>query len=92
MYQTPFEKAIAVGRRCCWCCEKLGNLSGDIKLSGSHGKLYAWSPPQVGVDMNVLKDLEDALWDELNAATCLWDIEDHPLVLSRPKIRQLQHG
>ena len=40
--------------------------------------------------MNVLKDLEDALWDELNAATCLWDIEDHPLVLSRPKIRRLQ--
>jgi hypothetical protein len=57
-----------VGKKCCWCCDKLGNLLGDIKLQGSHGKVYAWSPPQVGLDVTILQALEDALWDELKAA------------------------
>lgn len=30
--------------------------------------LYAWSPPQIGLDVTILQALEDALRDELNTA------------------------
>jgi hypothetical protein len=57
-----------VDKKCCWCCDKLGNLLGDIMLPDSHGIIYAWSPPRVGLDVTVLQALENALWDELKAA------------------------
>lgn len=66
--QATFEKAIAVGKKCCWCCNRLGSRLGDIKLPGSHGVLYSWTPPRVGVDITVLRALEDDLWTELKAA------------------------
>jgi len=50
------------------CCDRLGSLLGDIKLPGSHGVLYAWSPPRVGLDVTILQSLENDLWDELKAA------------------------
>ena len=37
-------------------------------MPGSHGMLYAWSPPRVGLDVTVLQALENILWDELKAA------------------------
>ena len=66
--QAIFEKAIAVGKKCCWCCDRLGSLLGDIKLPGSHGVLFSWTPPRVGVDVAILQVLENDLWDEMNAA------------------------
>ena len=66
--QATFEKAIAVGKKCCWCCDRLGSRLGDIKLPGSHGVLYSWTPPRVGVGTTVLRALEDDLWNELKAA------------------------
>lgn len=59
--------AIAVSRKCCWCCHWLGqNLRPqfELKLPGTHGILYAWDPP-VGLDVPVLQKLEDRLWEEL---------------------------
>ena len=46
----------------------LGNLLWDIDLPGSHGVISAWSPPRVGLDLTVLQDLENNLWDELYRA------------------------
>ena len=66
--QATFEKAIAVSKKCCWCCDRLGSLLGDIKLPGSHGVLYSWGPPRIGVDFSVLQSLEKNLWDEMKAA------------------------
>ena len=63
-----FEKAIAIVTKCCWCCDRLGSLLGDIKLPGSHGVLFSWTPPRVGVDVTILQALENDLWDEMNAA------------------------
>lgn len=63
-----FEKAIAVGKKCCWCCDRLGSLLGNIKLPGSHGVLFSWTPPRIGVDVSVLQALENKLWVEMNAA------------------------
>ncbi|KIJ93904.1 hypothetical protein K443DRAFT_12519 [Laccaria amethystina LaAM-08-1] len=39
-----------------------------IALPGSHGVLFSWTPPPVGVDVTVLEALENDLWDEMNAA------------------------
>jgi len=36
----------------------------QFKLPGSHGIIYPWSP-RVGLDVEVLEVLEDALWREL---------------------------
>ncbi|EDR06078.1 uncharacterized protein LACBIDRAFT_294726 [Laccaria bicolor S238N-H82] len=66
---ATFEKAIAVGKKCCWCCDRLGSLLDiDIKLPGSHGVLFAWTPPRVGVEVTILQQLEKELWDEMSAA------------------------
>jgi len=67
------DKVIGVGKKCCWCCSALGSiLSQDkhisIKLPGSHGIIYPWTPPRVGLDLNVLQILEDQLWDALYMA------------------------
>ena len=67
------DKVIGVGKKCCWCCSALGSiLSQDkhisIQLPGSHGIIYPWSPPQVGLDLSVLQILEDKLWDALYTA------------------------
>ncbi|KAF8956270.1 hypothetical protein BDZ97DRAFT_1958891 [Flammula alnicola] len=65
---ATFERAIAVSNNCCWCCNWLGNKLTDINLPASHGVIYAWSPPLVGVDIAVLRDLEDILWRKLASA------------------------
>jgi len=67
------DKVIGVGKKCCWCCSTLSSiLSQDkhvsIKLPGSHGIIYPWSPPHVGLDVSVLEILEERLWVELHTA------------------------
>jgi len=80
--QATFENAIAVNKKCCWCCDRLGTLLGDVKLPGSHGVLYSWRPPRVGVDVSVLRSFESHLWDEMKAA--IGDTIPH--VHSRPNM------
>lgn len=64
------ENIIAVGRKCCWCCNGLRFLllranNTRFKFPGSNGAIYPWSPPRVGVNVEVLQKLEDALFKEL---------------------------
>ena len=45
--QAAFENAIAVNKKCCWCCNRLGTLLGNVELPGSHeililGVLLEW--------------------------------------------------
>ncbi|KAF8967436.1 hypothetical protein BDZ97DRAFT_1728058 [Flammula alnicola] len=68
---ATFAKAIASSQKCCWCCNRLGNRLTDIRLPRSHGLIYAWSPPLVGIDISILRELENELWREL--ATALRD-------------------
>jgi len=39
-----------------------------MKLPGSHGIVYPWSPPRFGLDLSVLQILEDRLWNALYTA------------------------
>ncbi|KAL4073362.1 hypothetical protein V8B97DRAFT_230318 [Scleroderma yunnanense] len=64
------EIGIAVGKDCCWCCNRLAyhlsaHLKKNFKLPGTHGVVYGWKPPSVGIPVSVLKLLEDDLWVEL---------------------------
>ena len=60
------EAVIAVSKMCCWCCDWLGkNLESQFTLPGTHGVMYPWDPPNVGVSESVLKKLEGELWDQL---------------------------
>ena len=58
-----------MGKKCCWCCYHLRSILADdgaqFKLPRSHGIMYPWSPPRVGLDIKLLEVLEDALWREL---------------------------
>ena len=57
---------IAVGEKCCWCCDWLSkNSESQFTLPGTHGVMYPWDPPNVGVSESVLKKLEGELWDQL---------------------------
>jgi len=61
--------AIAVGKKCCWCCKKLSELiEPSISIPGSHGIIYSWCPPRIGVSLNVLEELEGQLWRRLHQA------------------------
>ncbi|KAJ8584185.1 hypothetical protein M405DRAFT_936769 [Rhizopogon salebrosus TDB-379] len=65
------NKAIGVGKKCCWYCSTLGTILQDKYVSierGSHGIIYPWSSPRFGLDVSVLRKLEDRLWDELHRA------------------------
>ena len=59
-----------MGKDCCWCCNRLAYHLGaylhkNFKLPGTHGIVYGWKPPRVGIPLSVLKSLEDDLWVEL---------------------------
>ena len=59
---------IAVSKKCCWCYNWLSqNLESKFTLPGTHGVIYPWDPPKVGVSETVLKRLEDKLWEKLYA-------------------------
>ncbi|KAF8553934.1 hypothetical protein OG21DRAFT_1497340 [Imleria badia] len=71
--QLDTVNEIAVSKKCCWCCYRLAKLLQDrlpnqFGLPGTHGLVYAWNPPAVGIDVEVLTDLEDDLWTELQKA------------------------
>jgi len=58
--------AIAVGKMCCWCCQKLSQLINPlISTPGSHGTIYPWCPPRIGISLEVLEVLEGQLWGRL---------------------------
>ncbi|KAL4065128.1 hypothetical protein J3A83DRAFT_4099768 [Scleroderma citrinum] len=64
------EIGIAVGKDCCWCCNKLAyhlgaHLQKGFKLPQTQGRIYGWKPPRVGIPVAVLELLEDDLWLEL---------------------------
>jgi len=56
--------AIATGKKCCWCCEKLSQLVHPILMPGSHGTIYPWCPPR-GINIVILETLESQLWAKL---------------------------
>ena len=63
------EDEIAVSNRCCWCCDWLSqHLETRFTLPGTHGVMYPWDPPKVGVSELVLKKLERELWNQLYEA------------------------
>ncbi|KAG1736311.1 hypothetical protein EDB19DRAFT_1580806, partial [Suillus lakei] len=63
---------IVVGIKCYWCCDRLCLLlaanDARFKFPGSNGIIYPCSPPRVGVDVEVLQRLKDALFQELREA------------------------
>ena len=56
--------AIAAGKKC-WCCEKLSDLINPVSIPRSHGIIYPWCPPRIGIDLAVLEALEKQLWARL---------------------------
>ena len=57
---------IALTQKCCWCCHWLGEkLESQFVVPATHGVMYPWDPPKVGVSELVLKKLEDELWNQL---------------------------
>ncbi|KAL4065139.1 hypothetical protein J3A83DRAFT_4166339 [Scleroderma citrinum] len=64
------EIGIAVGKDCCWCCNRLAyhlgaHLQKEFKLPRTQGRIYGWKPARVGIPVDVLKSLENDLWLEL---------------------------
>jgi hypothetical protein len=59
------KPAIATGNKCCWCCQKISQLIGPISIPGSHGVIYPWCPPQIGISLATLEVLETKLWERL---------------------------
>ena len=60
------EIAIACSKKACWCCFWLSqHLQLKVTPLGTHGVIYPWDPPIVGINEEVLQELEDALWKEL---------------------------
>ncbi|KIM55298.1 hypothetical protein SCLCIDRAFT_307910 [Scleroderma citrinum Foug A] len=63
------EAVIAISEECCWCCDWLSkNSESQFTLPGTHGMIYPWDPPKVGVSELVLKKLEGELWNQLYEA------------------------
>ncbi|KAG1718848.1 hypothetical protein EDB19DRAFT_1790842 [Suillus lakei] len=62
--QATVGNAIVLDKKCCWCCcMEFVTVNGvPCRLPGSHGIIYPWSPPRVGVDLKVILVLEDGLW------------------------------
>ena len=61
------EIMIAVNKKSCWCCDWLSrNLESQFALPGTHGIMYPWDPPEIGVSEIVLERLEDELWNKLH--------------------------
>ncbi|KZV70414.1 hypothetical protein PENSPDRAFT_579395, partial [Peniophora sp. CONT] len=59
---------IGVSKKCCWTCWQLYKLleacDSGFDLPGSHGTIYAWSPPEFGIPIAVLRDLRHGLLKE----------------------------
>ena len=66
IFQDLGIPAIATGKKCCWCCNKLSQLANPVVLlPESHGVIQPWCPPRVGIDLRVLEALETQLWEKL---------------------------
>ncbi|RPD53588.1 hypothetical protein L227DRAFT_396380 [Lentinus tigrinus ALCF2SS1-6] len=67
---------IGITKKCCWACFRLAELlledtQRDFILPGTHGVIYPWSPPPLGVSSQVLSRLRD----ELMGMVVRWAIE-----------------
>ncbi|KZV73138.1 hypothetical protein PENSPDRAFT_319905 [Peniophora sp. CONT] len=80
---------IGVSKKCCWTCWKLSQSlqSRDTRqtfdLADSHGKIYAWDPPEIGIPTAVLRDLSESLMQEVRVAAAL-DAEERESQASSP--------
>ncbi|KAF8322368.1 uncharacterized protein EI90DRAFT_3078080, partial [Cantharellus anzutake] len=71
-------RTIGVAQKCCWCCNMLATLlnSADIQFSlpGSHGRIFPWALPSMGISYEVACSLEDKLQKQLSLA--IWKMLD----------------
>ena len=66
-FQAVETPSIAIGNnKCCWCCQKLYHYTNPISTPASHGIIYPWCPPRVGISLHVLEWMETQLWDKLH--------------------------
>ncbi|KAF8342272.1 uncharacterized protein EI90DRAFT_3032685 [Cantharellus anzutake] len=69
---TNKPRTIGVAKKCCWCCNMLATLlnSTDIQFSlpGSHGRIFPWALPRIGISYEVACSLEDKLQKQLSLA------------------------
>ncbi|TFY61747.1 hypothetical protein EVG20_g6938, partial [Dentipellis fragilis] len=61
---------IGVSKKSCWACWQLGQklFKKDkitVQLPGTHGTIFQWNPPAFGIPESVLKELADALKEEV---------------------------
>ncbi|KAF8322353.1 uncharacterized protein EI90DRAFT_3078029 [Cantharellus anzutake] len=72
------SRTIGVAKKCCWCCNMLATLlnSTDIQFSlpGSHGRIFPWALPSMGISYEVACSLEDKLKKQLSVA--IWKMLD----------------
>ncbi|KAF8337098.1 uncharacterized protein EI90DRAFT_3044876 [Cantharellus anzutake] len=71
-------RTIGVAKKCCWCCSMLATLlnSTDIQFSlpGSHGRIFPWALPSMGISYEVACSLEEKLKNQLSLA--IWKMLD----------------
>jgi len=58
---------IGVGKKCCWCCSRLAeelqvaHPTVSFEIPASHGLIFQWALPTIGVSVDVAKAMEKAL-------------------------------
>jgi len=54
---------IGVGKKCCWCCSRLAKLLPNVsfEIAASHGLMFQWALPTIGISMGVAEAMERAL-------------------------------
>jgi len=69
--QNPFKR-IGTSKRRCYCCSHfLEYVNSEFKTSGSHGKVYGWTPPMSApseAKNQLLEDLRSRVLAYLNAS------------------------
>jgi hypothetical protein len=65
-------RAIGVATKCCWCCNMLATLLNStgirFSLPGSHGRIFPWALPSIGISYKVACSLENELRKQLSLA------------------------
>jgi OTT_1508-like deaminase len=58
---------IGAGKKCCWCCSQLAkqlNLAHphiSLQVPASHGLVFPWALPTIGISLGIAESLETAL-------------------------------
>jgi len=59
--------AIGVGKKCCWCCASFAGILRvahpriSFQVPASHGLLFPWALPTIGISLPVAESMENAL-------------------------------